>query len=484
VFEDAHGTTWAGSTAGLARIRDEQVEWISERNGLPAQRVLAITQSDDGFLWLAVDRGPIHAGRRAALVRLHPSDFDRAASGSGPVAGYKLYDALNGLAGVPLEPVTAARSRDGSLWFAFGGSLTVVDPRQVGSDRGVTAAFARIASVTIDDRPTTPVGAGTLPAGTRTLQIDYTALRLTAPRQTRFRYRLDGFDPDWVDAGARRQAYYTNLAPGSYVFRVQASGDGGAWTVPEAHWPFTVRPAFHQTGWFYALSVATLLLVAWGVAHTRVWLLNRQFEATLAERTRLSREIHDTMLQSLAGIALQVQAIARQCAPEAAEQQSRLVALRRQVEEYMREARQAVQNLRSPMLEACGLPGALEEIGRRTITPPARFEISADAPAGMSAATEGELLRIAQEAITNAARHAGATIIRVELHQEPGLIRLRITDDGCGFDAGALLSAGTAHYGLTGMQERAARIGGRLTVTSSTAGTVVEATAPCGRPRA
>jgi two-component sensor histidine kinase len=484
VFEDAHGTTWAGSAAGLARIRDEQVDWLSERDGLPAQRVLAITQSDDGFLWLAVDRGPLHAGRRAALVRLHPSDFDRAASGSGPVAGYKLYDALNGLAGVPLEPVTAARSRDGSLWFAFGGSLTVVDPRQVGSDRGVTAAFARIAAVTIDDRPATPAAAGTLPAGTRTLQIDYTALRLTAPRQTRFRYRLDGFDPDWVDAGARRQAYYTNLAPGSYVFRVQASGDGGAWTVPEAHWPFTVRPAFHQTGWFYALSVATLLLIAWGVAHTRVWLLNRQFEATLAERTRLSREIHDTMLQSLAGIALQVQAIARQCAPEAAEQQSRLVALRRQVEEYMREARQAVQNLRSPMLEACGLPGALEEIGRRTITPPARFEISADAPAGMSAATEGELLRIAQEAITNAARHAGATTIRVDLHQEAGLIRLRITDDGRGFDAGAMLSAGTAHYGLTGMQERAARIGGRLTVTSSTAGTVVEATAPCGRQRA
>jgi signal transduction histidine kinase len=102
----------------------------------------------------------------------------------------------------------------------------------------------------------------------------------------------------------------------------------------------------------------------------------------------------------------------------------------------------------------------------------------------MSAATEGELLRIAQEAITNAARHAGATTIRVDLHQEPGLIRLRITDDGCGFDAGAMLSAGTAHYGLTGMQERAARIGGRLTVTSSTAGTVVEATAPCGRQRA
>ena len=484
LFDAAHGTSWAGGTAGLARIHDEHVEWLGPGEGLPAQRVMAITQSDDGFLWLAVDRGPLHAGRRAAVVRLHPSDFDRAVAAKQPVTNYQIYDATHGLAGVPLGPVTAARSRDGSLWFAFGGSLTVVDPRQVSSQRAPVAAFARIAAVTIDDRTAAPAGVGALPAGTRKLQIDYTALRLTAPPQTRFRYRLDGFDSDWVDAGARRQAYYTNLAPGGYVFRVQASGDNGAWTVPEARWPFTVRPAFHQTGWFYALSATVLLLIAWGVAHTRVWLLNQQFEATLAERTRLSREIHDTMLQSLAGIALQVQAIARQCAPEAAEQQSRLVTLRRQVEEYMREARQAVQNLRSPMLEACGLPGALEEIGRRTVAPPARFEISADAPAGVSAATEGELLRIAQEAIANAARHAAATTIRVDLHQEPGLIRLRVTDDGRGFDAGAMLSAGTAHYGLTGMQERAARIGGRLTVTSSTAGTVVEATAPCGGQRA
>jgi ligand-binding sensor domain-containing protein/two-component sensor histidine kinase len=480
-FDAADGTTWAGGAAGLARIRDGRVVWLGERDGLPAQRVLAITQSDDGFLWLAVDRGPLHAGRRSALVRLHPSDVDRAVSGTGPLAGYTLYDALNGLAGVPLEPVTAARSRDGSLWFAFGGSLTVVDPRQVSNERGRAAAFARIASVTIDDRTATPAGVGTLPAGTRTLQIDYAALRLTAPRQTRFRYRLDGFDPDWVDAGARRQAYYTNLGPGSYVFRVQASGDGGAWTVPEARWPFTVRPAFHQTGWFYALCATALLLVAWGVAHTRVWILNRQFAATLAERTRLSREIHDTMLQSLAGIALQVQAIARQCAPEAAEQQSRLVALRRQVEEYMREARQAVQNLRSPMLDACGLSGAIAEIGRQTVTPPTRFDVSADALAGVSAATEGELLRIAQEAITNGARHAGAGRIRVELHQEPHAVRLRIMDDGCGFDAEAVLSAGTGHYGVTGMRERAARIGGRLTISSSAAGTIVEATAPCAR---
>jgi signal transduction histidine kinase len=315
------------------------------------------------------------------------------------------------------------------------------------------------------------------------VQFDYTALRLTAPRQIRFRYRLDGFDSEWVDAGPRRQAYYTNLAPGDYVFRVQAN-DGATWTAPEAQWSFTVRPAFYQTAWFLGLSASALLLAAWAVAHTRVWLLNRQFAATLAERARLSREIHDTMLQSLVGIALQVQAIARRSGPEPSEQQSQLVALRREVEEYIREARQAIQNLRSPMLEECGLAGAVAEIGRRTVKPPRRFDVTTDGIAGVPPAVEGELLRIAQEAITNAARHAAASQITVNLQQDHDSVWLRVVDDGVGFDVDAGLSAGTGHYGLTGMTERAARAGGRLTISSSAKGTTVEARVPCSRPHA
>jgi signal transduction histidine kinase len=266
------------------------------------------------------------------------------------------------------------------------------------------------------------------------------------------------------------------------VFRVQASGNALGWTAPEAQWAFAVQPAFHQTGWFYALGGIALLLMGWGVAHTRVWILNRQFAATLGERARLSRELHDTMLQSLAGIALQVQAIARQCLPDASEQRSQLLALRREVEEYIREARQAILNLRSPMLEASGLAGALSEIGRRAVVPPTRFELSAD-PIAAEAATEGELLRIGQEAITNAVRHASATHIRVEVHQHADRIRLRVTDDGRGFDVAATTAGDSGHYGLLGMQERAERLRGRLTVTSSASGTVVEASVPYARLR-
>jgi ligand-binding sensor domain-containing protein len=477
IFEDSAGTIWAGGSAGLWRVRDGRVEQLGEREGLPAQRVMAITQSLDGDLWLAVDRGPRFPGRRPALIRLNPSDFERATAGDGPVDGYRIYDAMNGLAGFPLG-VTAARSDDGSLWFAFGGVLTVVDPARVSAERH--PAPARIAGVTVDDRPVTVADKVVFAPGTRKIQIDYTALRLTAPRQVRFRYRLDGFDADWVNAGARRQAYYTNLAPGRYLFRVSASGDGGTWDGPEAQLPFSVKPAFRQTAWFYALLGTLILLVTWGAAQTRVWILNRQFAATHAERTRLSREIHDTMLQSLAGIALQLQAIARRCLPQGSEQQAQLLALRREVEEHVREARQAIMNLRSPMLEARGLAGALAEVGRHALTPPAHFAM-AGSITGAPLAVEGELLRIGQEAIANAARHADATCVYVDLQQDARAVRIRVTDDGHGFDVDQVLAADSGHYGLTGMQERAARLGGRVVVTSSAGGTVVEASVPCAR---
>ena len=483
-FEDAHGAMWVGGTGGLWRIRDGDVAHRGERDGLPAQRVMAITQSADGVLWLAADRGPSHAGRRSALIRLDPSDFERSVRANSALDGYRLYDAMNGLAGVPLGAAAAARSVDGSLWFVIGGNLTVVDPIELAREPRHTEGPAHIVGATIDDRTIATAATASLPAGTRKVQIDYTALRLTSPRQTRFRYRLDGFDREWVDAGGRRQAYYTNLAPGPYIFRVQATDNAGTWSAPEARWPFELQPAFRQTTWFYALCGLCVLLMAWAAAHTRAWILNRQFAAALAERTRLSREIHDTMLQSLVGIALQVQAIARQCGPEAAEPQSQLVALRRQVEQYVREARQAVLNLRSPMLETGSLASALTEIGRRTVDAPTRFDVSAGPIDQLPQSVEEELLRIGQEAITNAARHARATSIQVDLRQEADSVRLHVRDNGCGFDVDAMWSSATGHYGLTGMQERAARAGGRVTVNSSSTGTHVEALVPCRRRRA
>jgi hypothetical protein len=167
------------------------------------------------------------------------------------------------------------RASDGTLWVLSGGSLTVVDPRSLPAVRPSASRVARIEGATIDGERVALTALGALPSGTRRVEIDYTALRLTAPRQLRFRYRLDGFDSEWIDAGVRRQAYYTNLAPGEYVFRVEASGEGNIWTQPAATLRFSVRPKFYETAWFDALIALAVAVAAWAAWRTRLWFLQR-----------------------------------------------------------------------------------------------------------------------------------------------------------------------------------------------------------------
>jgi signal transduction histidine kinase len=414
-------------------------------------------------------------------VRLRASDLFDADGERTRRVHYQAYDANQGLAGVPLGS-SIVRAADGTIWVLSGGNLTVVDPRSLPADTTMAPPQVRIEGASVDGERVAHTTGRALPPGTRRVEIDYTALRLTAPRQLRFRYRLDGFDSDWVDAGARRQAYYTNLAPGEYVFRVEASGEGNVWEQPAATWRFAVRPAFYQTAWFYSIVVLTCTAAGWGAWRTRVWILRRQFAATIAERTRLSREIHDTMLQSLAGVALQCQAIASRCGSSAGQAREQLLTLRREVEQHIREARQAVMDLRGPLLETRGLAGALEEVGKRLINGhPIALEIATPGfqPDRVSDETERELLRIGQEAISNAIRHGNATRIRVDLRHEAGLVRLRVADNGRGFDVQAALADGAAHYGVIGMRERAARLGGALALTSAPhQGTLVDVHVP------
>jgi signal transduction histidine kinase/ligand-binding sensor domain-containing protein len=481
IFEDSRGTVWIGGTRGLCRVSGDALACVMKDLGLPARRVLAIVEDGERDLWLLADRGTAYAGRRAALVRLHEPERLGAHAAGASGARYETFDAEQGLAGVPLGS-SIVRAFDGTIWVVSGGSLTVVDPRSLPPQSPVAPPRVRLEGASIDGERVTLATLSTLPPGTRRVEIDYTALRLTAPRQLRFRYRLDGFDSDWVDAGARRQAYYTNLAAGEYVFRVEASGEGNIWAQPPATWRFVVRPVFYQTAWFYSIVVVSLTVVAWGAWRTRLWFLHRQFAATVAERTRLSREIHDTMLQSLAGIALRCQAIAARCGPSALHEREQLLTLRREVEQHIREARQAVMDLRSPLLEARGLAGALDEVGRQLINGSGvALEIATPGfqAEHVSPEVERELLRIGQEAISNAIRHGGATHIRVDLRHEAERVRLRVSDNGCGFDVPAAFSDAAGHYGVLGMRERAARLGGALVLTSAPHhGTLVDVHVP------
>jgi signal transduction histidine kinase len=322
-----------------------------------------------------------------------------------------------------------------------------------------------------------------LPARTSRLQIEYATLNLTTPLKTRFRYRLDGFDADWIDAGARRQAPYTNLPPRRYRFLVQADNSEGTWGSP-AELDFSIAPVFYQTRWFALVGVVALGAMIWAAWGIRLRRVHKEFALILGERVRLSREIHDTLLQSLVGIALQCDAIAADVDDASSTgARGQLVRMRKQVEEYIREARQSIWDLRSAKLERRDLAAALREIGERaTLGTSIQFEFAVTGvPDHCSTKVEEQLLRIGQEAVLNAIRHAQASRVRMELRYENGSVVLHVSDDGRGFDPERAIDTAGGHYGLTTMKERAAALGAMLRIDSGRGrGTAVETVVPLG----
>ena len=349
---------------------------------------------------------------------------------------YQLYDASDGLAGAPILSVRSGRAVDGKLWFVRGGALTIADPRTIRQWPSIQPGPVRIENATADDRRFQAGEPLEVPAGAKRVGIDYTAVALTQPNRVRFRYRLDGFDTEWVLAGTRRSAVYTNLPPRSYRFLVEASTDEDGWTgVSSATVNFTVLPAFYQTGWFYGLCVLVAGAVVIGAWRLRVGMVRREYSAVLAERARLSREIHDTLLQSLVGVALQMDHLAHGVCAASSEAKETLLRTGRRVEAYVREARQSILDLRSPVLDTVGLPEALRQIGK-DITAESNLGFSLTVtgrPRRCPARLENELLRIGQEAIINAVRHAQASQIRLELRFESDAVSLKVLDDGRGF---------------------------------------------------
>ena len=202
-----------------------------------------------------------------------------------------------------------------------------------------------------------------LPARTTRLEIQYAVLNLASLLKTRFRHRLEGFDADWIDAGTRTEAFYTNLPPRKYQFQVIASNDDGTWTEPAAVWDFSIAPMFYQTTWFAVVCVAAAIVAVAGIWHLHVRQVRQRFALLLGERARLSREIHDTLLQSLVGVALQLDVVANDLESSAPPAKEQFVRMRKNVEEYIREARQSIWDLRSLKLGCTDLAAALREAG-------------------------------------------------------------------------------------------------------------------------
>jgi len=469
VHEDDRGAIWLAGSIGITRYADGRIASVLGDDRLPVRRVRALAHDHAGHLWIAISSG---------IIRIDRGEAERAASEESYQPAYLLYDKSDGLAGLPqlLSDSPAIRTAGGALWFVTSGGLTIVEPRAIKGDAG--SPVVNIDSVTVDDHQIPPASGARLPAGARRLQIEYTALNLTSPQKTRFRFRLDGVDSDWVDAGTRHQAAYTNLGPGEYRFRVAVTNALGAWHESGLAWSFSVAPHFYQTRMFAGACVMIVALAAWGAWTVRLRQERKRFSLVLGERARLSREIHDTLLQGLVGVGLGCDALGSDLEVVSPEIKDRFLRLRRDTQRYIKEARQAIWNLRSSSLEREALATAVRRLGEQIAGTAVEFSVTEKGSVRLLAPeVEQQLTRIAHEAVTNAVRHARARHIEVCLEYEPAGLLMRISDDGCGFLDG---SPGLEeHYGLLSMRERAQLIQATFQLDSSPGqGTRIEVKVP------
>lgn len=359
--------------------------------------------------------------------------------------------------------------------------MTVVSPRELGEPRATPGV--RFEGVIANGRRLDPAESVRLPSRTpHHLEIAFAAVTLSDATRVRFRYRLEGFDRDWVSGDGSRRATYTNLAPGSYRFTVEASAGDGDWGEPRSL-AIEIPPAFYQREAFYALLLAAVLLVGWFMWKVRVKQVRREYELVMAERFRLSRAMHDTMLQGIAALALQVDDLAHTLDPSSAGH-GRAVRIRRQLERYIRQARQSIWLLRSPSWLSHDLVGALEDaVQRARYSTRADVDVAFKGPSRTVDPAVGEhLLLIAQEAIANAVKHSQAQRISVELEYAENELLLRVVDDGIGIDE-AKAGEVDCHFGFTSMREHVAELGGRISIQSTPGvGTEISVIVPTARP--
>ncbi len=423
----------------------------------PAENTVdGIVADEQGNLWLRMKRGI----RRVQLDTLKPCA--EGASCGPPGVQYGVADGLATEEVVFGETSGGARTKDGEIWFPTRRGVAVVDARHLPMD--TVAPPVVVERVLVDDEAVSPQGEVRVPYGRQRLTVEYAGLSFTAPSEVRYRVKLDGFDKDWVDAGAKRTATYTNLAPGRYVFRVQAVNGDGVWNLAGAEVRVRVVPPYWRRWWFVALVLLGLAAVLAGIYLLRLRRLRRDFDVVLAERNRMAREIHDTLTQDFVGTSVQLDIVAqmlRRGKVEAALEQ--VVKTRRLVTEGLDEARRSIWELRTGGVED-GLPLRL----RRLVEREEWTEIGAKVKVGgavraLDPMVEREVLRVAQEALQNVKRHARATETTVDLHYSDEAVLLTIEDNGVGF---RMEDVPAGHFGLMGMKERAAVVDGELSVVS------------------
>ena len=458
--EDPHGTLWIGTKADGLSVMSTTGFTSLHRDDLP-QTIDAILEDDRGDLWLSSGRGITRVSASALIKCGSSSTCDPHPVSYGRADGMPTEEAFG--AGHP----SAWRTTEGLLLFATRKGVAVTDPSHF--IENLIPPPVVIEQFTVDgvNIPLKTTEKNITPGHT-SFAFEYAGLSYVAPTKIRYRYILEGFDQQWTDAGSRRIAYYTNLPPRHYRFRVQAANNDGVWNEIGAQIAFSVQPPFYRTLWFLLLVLFLIATIALLLYRLRVRRLESQFQAVLAERTRVAREIHDTLAQSFVGVSVQLELTSQllaQSQVSAASQQ--IDRTRTYVREGLADARRSIWNLRA-ITSQNSLPTRLTQLAEQWNQKKLNTRLNISGTyRPLAQSFEDEVFRIAQESLANAARHANATQVSADLNYNSTRLTLSISDNGSGFTLieGHLPSNG--HFGIKGMHERAAQIHAQLTIKSS-----------------
>ena len=471
IYFDHAGTMWVGTQNGLNQLDPKTGTFAvyTRREGLPGNSVGHVMEDSHGDLWMGTGNG---------VARLNPK--------TGTFRSYSTSDGLPG----PNFTVWGAghKCANGEMFFGGLSGATSFFPDEVQDDLHtppVVLTDVRLFGSPVEIGSHSPLQQSISYAKhlvfsykQNVIALSFAALSYSNPDAIHYRYKLDGLDHDWNEVGSDRTPLtYTALPTGTYTFHVQAATRAGRWSEPEASLRLDILPPFWATWWFRTGCLISILMSLWYAHRLRLRQIARQFDMRLeervSERTRMARELHDTLLQSFHGLMLHFQVV-NKLLPEG-KAKAQLEKTMERADRAIAEGRSAVYDLRSPATATNDLSEAVNAVGN---------ELSSDNDGVFGLTVEGpprelhpiirdEIYRISREALSNAFKHANAGHIEAEISYGPQVLRLRIRDDGEGIPAEVLEQGRPGHFGLPGMRERARQIGAELTIWSR-AGTGTE----------
>ena len=471
---------WAGGELGLAFFNGQLFRTLKPTVVNAFDGITGVVETAAGDLWLNGAAGIVHASASALTWALQNQGAEVE------VEVFAQADGLQGN-GARMQPLPSmAEGTDGRLWISTDAGVYVIDPSRL--HRNAMPPVVQVRQLTVNGKAYLPSHGMALPPRTTGLRIEYVGLSLTLAEKVRYRYQLEGVDAEWQEAQGRNEVFYTGLKPGGYNFHVQASNNDGLWNESGATLDFSIPPTFLQTGWFMALCALITLAAIWLLMLIRVRQVAERvrgrLEAQLAERERIARELHDTLLQSTQGLILSFQATANTMSPNQPGREMLEATLQR-ADEVMAEGRDRVLDLRTVHDAAADLRQAIAEACQQLAqghTMQWRIDTEG-ATQVLQRKVKDEAYRIAREALVNAFGHSHGRAVEVQIIYGHAQLQLRIRDDGIGISPTTLAEGKRpGHWGLKGMQERASSVGGELSVWARPgAGTEIELTVPAAR---